>query len=86
MLLDGEIDVVDVHEPVGRPQFREDLRRRAGRRPAEEHRRRRDRPRDRRCGGAARHHVTIQPKTYTIPALVDAIAAHYVRTLDTATQ
>jgi uroporphyrinogen III methyltransferase/synthase len=30
--------------------------------------------------------VTIQPKTYTIPALVDAIAAHYVRTLDTATQ
>jgi uroporphyrinogen III methyltransferase / synthase len=30
--------------------------------------------------------VTIQPKTYTIPALVDAIAAHYVGATDTATQ
>ena len=29
--------------------------------------------------------VTIQPKTYTVPALVDAIAAHYAATTTTKT-
>ena len=81
MLLDGRIDVVTFTSPSAVRNFAAIYGAEQTVDLLEEHRGGRHRPGDGGCGArSSAFDVTVQPAVSTIPALVDAIAAHYAVT------